>query len=121
MNSQAGLISCRLWSSPGWPEWQDSCPSYASGGPAQGRHSWCGSPHTQASHPNAFGHDSAPSRHFVRNATVGAEGDLPPLSTYRQGCPSQAPPHVEARQHELLVDAEREIWGHHSRQAGRFG
>ena len=49
---------------------------------------------------------------FVRNATVGAEGDLPPLSTYRQGCPSQAPPHVEARQHELLVDAEREIWGH---------
>ena len=58
---------------------------------------------------------------FVRNATVGAEGDLPLLSTYHQGCPSQAPPHVEAHQHELLVDAEREIWGHHSHQAGRFG
>ena len=39
MNSRAELISCRLWSSPGWPERQDSCPSYASGGPAQGRHS----------------------------------------------------------------------------------
>ena len=33
------LISCRLWSSPGWPEQQDSCPSCASGGPAQGKHS----------------------------------------------------------------------------------
>ena len=32
-------ISCRLWSSPGWPERQDSCPSCASGGPAQGKHS----------------------------------------------------------------------------------
>ena len=42
---------------------------------------------------------------FVCNATIGAEDDLPPLSTYHQGCPSQAPPHVKARQHELLVDA----------------
>ena len=58
---------------------------------------------------------------LVSNATVGAEGDLPPLSTYRQGCPSQAPPYVEARQHELLVDAEREVWGHDRRQAGRLG
>ena len=58
---------------------------------------------------------------LVSNATVGAEGDLPPLPTYRQGCPSQAPPHVEARQHELLVDAEGEIWGHDRRQAGRLG
>ena len=62
MNSRAGLISCHLWSSPGWPERQDSYPSYASGVPAQGRHSWCGSPHTQASHPNAFGRGLAPSR-----------------------------------------------------------
>ena len=62
-NSRAGLISCRLWSSPGWPERQDSYPSYASRGPAPGRHSWCGSPHTQASHPNAFGRGLAPSRH----------------------------------------------------------
>ena len=58
---------------------------------------------------------------LVRNATVGAEGNLPPLSTYRQGCPSQAPPYVEAHQHELLVDAKREIWGHDRHQAGRFG
>ena len=28
----------------------------------RGRHSWCGSPHTQASRPNVFGHDLAPSR-----------------------------------------------------------
>ena len=42
---------------------------------------------------------------FVCNATVGAEGDLPPLSIYHQGCSSQAPPHVEAGQYELLVDA----------------
>ena len=59
--SRAGLISCRLWSSPGWPERQDSYLSYASGGPAPGRHSWCGSPHTQASCPNASGHGLAPS------------------------------------------------------------
>ena len=58
---------------------------------------------------------------LVSNTTVGAEGNLPPLSTYRQGCPSQAPTYVEARQHELLVDAEREIWRHDRRQAGRFG
>ena len=42
---------------------------------------------------------------FVCNAAVGAEGDLPSLSIYHQGCSSQAPPHVEAGQHELLVDA----------------
>ena len=42
---------------------------------------------------------------FVSNAAVGAEGDLPPLSIHHQGCSSQAPPHMEARQHELLVDA----------------
>ena len=29
---------------------------------------------------------------IVSNATVWAEGDLPPLPTYRQGCPSQARP-----------------------------
>ena len=29
---------------------------------------------------------------LVSNATVGAEGNLPPLPTYRQGCPSQATP-----------------------------
>ena len=56
------LISRRLWSSLGWPERKDSCPSYASGGPAQGKHSSCGSPHTQASHPNVFGRGLTPSR-----------------------------------------------------------
>ena len=34
-NSRAGLISCRPWSSSGWPERQGSYLSYASGGPAQ--------------------------------------------------------------------------------------
>ena len=42
---------------------------------------------------------------FICNAAVGAEGDLPLLSIYHQGCSSQAPPHVEALQHELLVNA----------------
>ena len=55
---------------------------------------------------------------LISKATVGTEGDLPPLPTYRQGCPSQAPPYVEAHQHELLVDAEGEIWGHDRRQGG---
>ena len=64
MNSRAGLISCRPWSSPGWPERQGSYLSYAFGVPAPGRHSWCGSPHTQASHPNASGRGLAPSRHY---------------------------------------------------------
>ena len=63
-NSRAGLISCRPWSSPGWPEQQGSYLSYASGGPAPGRHSWCGSPHTQASRPNASGCGLAPSRRY---------------------------------------------------------
>ena len=58
---------------------------------------------------------------MVSNATVGAEGDLPPPPTYHQGCPSQAPPYVKARQHELLVDAEGEVWGYDRHQAGRLG
>ena len=33
-------------------------------GPAPGRHSWCGSPHTQASRPNATGRGLAPSRRY---------------------------------------------------------
>ena len=62
---------------------------YASGVPAPGRHSWCGSPHTQASRPNASGRGLARLGIIVSNATVWAEGDLPPLPTYRQGRPSQ--------------------------------
>ena len=50
--------------SPGWPERQGSYLSYAFGVPAPGRHSWCGSPHTQASRPNASGRGLAPSRRY---------------------------------------------------------
>ena len=60
----AGLISCRPWSSPGWPERQGSYLSYAFGVPAPGRHSWSGSPHTQALRPNASGRGLAPSRRY---------------------------------------------------------
>ena len=63
-NSRAGLISCRPWSSPGWPERQGSYLSYAFGVPAPGRHSWCGSPHTRALRPNASGRGLAPSRRY---------------------------------------------------------
>ena len=62
--SLSGLISCRLRSSPGWPERQGSYLSYASGEPAPGRHSWCGSPHTQASRPNASRRGLAPSQPY---------------------------------------------------------
>ena len=90
MNSRAGLISCRPWSSPGWPERQGSYLSYAFGVPAPGRHSWCGSPHTQALRPNASGRGLTRLGVIVSNATIWAKGDLPPLPTYHQGRPSQA-------------------------------
>ena len=63
MNSRAGLISCRPWSSQ-MARTAGQLLSYAFGVPAPGRHSWCGSPHTQASRPNASGRGLAPSRHY---------------------------------------------------------
>ena len=57
---------------------------------------------------------------IVSNATVGAKGDLPPLPSHHQGYPSQARPSVKARQHELLVHAEGNVWGYDRHQAGRL-